>query len=317
MRKIILLLLCIVLACSLSACGGKTAASQADETEEEIIFTEFEWPISEVAAILPEPSSNLGYIYWSEDYGFVMYVSETTLDEFAAYAEACEDCGFTLEPQKGDTYFYVWNEAGYDLALKYMDGDVMFIRVDSPDSTIGQMHREAAGETDEDASTEAVEDIPQTEQPTEEAAETEQPDTPDEPEYNEEEAEASSVYYSTNSLDKAKDGNSGVFSYRHDDQNYDTYWIIDFDEGCAYWFTYGNDNGVCDRVQIDYGDLNEYIVVTYHDGDDSWQYGLHFKRKRQPTNLIQQEEDGTTHEFSATDLSEAMEIMSTMTIVDY
>jgi uncharacterized lipoprotein YehR (DUF1307 family) len=123
--------------------------------------------------------------------------------------------------------------------------------------------------------------------------------------------------YSTNSLEVAKQGDSGVFSYKRAGTNYDIYWIIDFDEGCAYWFTYGNENGTCDRVQIDSGNLNEYIVVTYHDGGDTWQYGLSFKRKNQPDRLIEQHTDGEEYEFTATALSEALEIRDSMTIVDY
>jgi uncharacterized lipoprotein YehR (DUF1307 family) len=138
-----------------------------------------------------------------------------------------------------------------------------------------------------------------------ETAETESTDDP------------SDLTYSTNSLEVAKQGDSGVFSYKRAGTNYDTYWIIDFDEGCAYWFTYGNENGTCDRVQIDSGNLNEYIVVTYHDGSDTWQYGLSFKRKNQPDGLIEQHTDGEEYEFTATVLSEALEIRDLMTIVDY
>jgi ABC-type glycerol-3-phosphate transport system substrate-binding protein len=138
-----------------------------------------------------------------------------------------------------------------------------------------------------------------------EQAETESTDDP------------AALTYSTNSLESAKEGNSGVFSYKQSGTNYDVYWIIDFDEGYAYYFTYGNENGTCERVQIESGTLNEYIVVTYHDGGDTWQYGLSFKRKNQPDRLIQQDTNGGEYEFSATNLKDALEIRDTMTIVDY
>lgn len=50
----------------------------------------------------------------------------------------------------------------------------------------------------------------------------------------------SPVFYSTNDYETAKNGNTGVFSYRDRGSSYDIYWIIDFDEGYVYYFTDGN-----------------------------------------------------------------------------
>ena len=125
-----------------------------------------------------------------------------------------------------------------------------------------------------------------------------------------------STFYSTNDLETAKKGNSGVFAYKKGG-SYDIYYIIDFDEGYVYSFREGNEDSTCDRLKIESGDLNSYVLITYHDGGDSWSYGLHFKWKNQPDNLILQESDGYETKFSATDLDEALAVRDTKTIIDY
>lgn len=125
------------------------------------------------------------------------------------------------------------------------------------------------------------------------------------------------VYYSTNDKDTAKKGNSGMFAYKSIGGTYDNYWIIDFDEGYVYWFSYGNGETSCDRVKIVSGDLNDVLIITYHDGNTVWSYGLHFKWKNQPDTLILQDNDGFEIKYYTTDLSDALEIRDSMTIVDY
>lgn len=230
-----------------------------------------------------------------------------------------EDVVSTFE-KKGFTN--IQTEPIYDLITGWLtkDGEVEAVSVDgdteySPDvwypadvEVIISYHTFMQDDPSDDENGE-VTDSPDAEEP--DSSET------DEPIESETSKEPSSLTYSTNTLEEAKNGNSGVFSYKCKGTNYDIYWIVDFDEDCAYYFTYGNGNSSCDRVQIDSGDLNEYIVVTYHDGEDSWQYGLHFKRKNQPDRLIQQDTDGETIEFVATGLDDALKIRDSMTIVDY
>ena len=126
-----------------------------------------------------------------------------------------------------------------------------------------------------------------------------------------------SVSYSTNDKKTAKSGNSGVYSYRSNSGSYYTYYIIDFDEGFVYRFCDGNGDTLCDRVKIVSGDLNSCLIITYHDGGDSWSYGLHFKWKNQPDHLIVEDEDGFEWDFSTTSLSDALSIKRSKTICDY
>lgn len=93
---------------------------------------EFKWPNSEIAKLIPQPKSNVGKIEWEHDYGFVIYVANTTQDEFVAYAESCADAGFTVDYNKGDTYYYADNADGYYLNLEYEGNNTMFLRLDEP-----------------------------------------------------------------------------------------------------------------------------------------------------------------------------------------
>lgn len=127
----------------------------------------------------------------------------------------------------------------------------------------------------------------------------------------------SPVYFSTNDRETAKKGNTGVFSYKSMNLQYDIYWIIDFDEGYVYYFTEGNGESSCDRLKIESGDLNSYIVITYHDGDTQWSYKLHFKYVNSPETLIMVDDDGFDYTYSATDLDDALSLKDTKTIKDY
>lgn len=125
------------------------------------------------------------------------------------------------------------------------------------------------------------------------------------------------VYYSTNDLETAKKGNTGVFAYVSTGKFYDVYYIIDFDEGYVYYFLEGEGNDFCDKLKIDFGDLNNYVQITWHDGDLVWSYGLHFKYVNQPDQLIVQDNDGFEIELRPTDLQKALKIRATKNIKEW
>ena len=127
----------------------------------------------------------------------------------------------------------------------------------------------------------------------------------------------SPVFYSTNDYETAKNGNTGVFSYRDKGSSYDIYWIIDFDEGYVYYFTDGNGESFCDRLKIDSGTLNDKVTITYHDGGDTWSYKLHFKYVDHPETLIMVDQNGFDLEYSTTDLDDALNLRATKNIKDY
>lgn len=126
-----------------------------------------------------------------------------------------------------------------------------------------------------------------------------------------------SVSYSTNDEDTVKNGDTGVYSYKSRGGSYDNYYIIDFDEGYVYFFSDGNGSETCERLKIDTGNLNTVLIVTYHDGNDTWQNGLHFKWKNQPDHMVLQDNYGTETDFYTTDLDKALAIKKAKTIVEY
>lgn len=125
------------------------------------------------------------------------------------------------------------------------------------------------------------------------------------------------VYYSTNDKETAKNGNSGKFAYKKSGKFYDTYWLIDFDEGYVYNFPHGDGQMHCDKVKIVSGTLNDSLKVTWHDGSDEWSWYLHFKYVNFSETLIVVDHNGFDYEFTTTDLNKALEILNTKDIKEY
>ena len=136
MKKLIFLLLTVTMLVTFAACDkhddGKLgmASNEAEET-----FAEFEWPKSDIAKLIPVPESNIGRIEWEASDGFVIYVGETTKEDFDKYVDACQENGFTVDYYAGEDFYYGYNEDGFHLYLNYYENDTMFIRMDEPDES--------------------------------------------------------------------------------------------------------------------------------------------------------------------------------------
>ena len=168
---------------------------------------------------------------------------------------------------------------------------------------------------------EAVEESEPAEKDVTEEPETEEKEAEEEAEEEssekDEEQKGEPVDYSTNTMDTVRDGNAGIYSYKSRGGSYAIYYIIDFDEGYVYRFTEGNGDSTCDRLKIDKGDLNTVVIVTYHDGGDTWQNGLHFKHAKMPDHLILEDNDHMEYDFYTTDLDDALQLRDQKTIHDY
>lgn len=194
MKKILSLLLVMGIIFSMAACGQKTDPPVLASEPEEMEFAEFQWPDTDIAKLMPVPKSTIGNINWSQDYGFVIYVAETSLEDYAAYVKECEALGFTSECRKGDDYFYADNEDGYHVALNYQESDVMFVRIDEPkDEAVSEPPAEETP-TETDTSSESPSD-PQVEEPTQTTSPDETASEPEpSAESSEEPAEAKDDY---------------------------------------------------------------------------------------------------------------------------
>ena len=118
----------------------------------------------------------------------------------------------------------------------------------------------------------------------------------------------SPTFYSTNTYEIAKEGKSGVFSYKNKGGTYDIYWIIDFDDGYTYWFTEGIGENTCDRLPIISGTLNEFITIRWNYDCEYTDWHLHFKYKNHPETLVVNDHWGVEIEFTTTDLDDALEL---------
>ena len=128
--------------------------------------------------------------------------------------------------------------------------------------------------------------------------------------------DAPPVSYSTNDKETAKRGETGVYAYKNRGISYNIYYIIDFDEGYVYRFI-DVDDIICDRVKIVSGTLNDVVIITYHDGEDVWSNGLHFKWQNQPDHLVMEDHNHFEFDFYTTDLDDALALRDQKTIIDY
>ncbi len=91
------------------------------------------WSDSEMAKLLPVPKSTIGNIRQDDEKGFVAYIGETTIDEYNAYVEACEDKGFTVDANKTEKLYSAKNEDAYKLSVEYKGNNMIYISVDEPE----------------------------------------------------------------------------------------------------------------------------------------------------------------------------------------
>ena len=130
--------------------------------------------------------------------------------------------------------------------------------------------------------------------------------------------EIDGLYYTTNSRDDFKDGDHGVYCYSRLAGSYKIYIIIDFDEGYIYYFCHGNGDEVCDRCEIDSGDLNSLCYFTYHfDDGEEVLYAVNWSWKRTPNHLVFQSEFGESWDYYPENLENAIELRDTKEIIDY
>ncbi len=64
-----------------------------------------------------------------------IYVGETSIDDFNAYADECSDQGFSVDYERGDKFYNAKDENGNKLSLSYQGNNVMVIQIRKPDET--------------------------------------------------------------------------------------------------------------------------------------------------------------------------------------
>ena len=253
---------------------------------------EFEWSTTGISTILPKTSSTVGKILTDSSDAFKVKVGNTSFDEFKEYVKKCEEVGFIIDSKKEENLYQSKNADGYELEIKYLGANTIEISLKAPKSEENTIPKD-------EPEKEPEENEPTTEEP------------------KQEEPKKESVYYSTNDKDSVKNGNTGVYAYRSNGGQYYNYYIIDFDEGYVYFFSEGNGSESCDKVKITSGDLNNTLIITYHDSASTWQEGLHFKYKRQPDHLIVEDHNHFEFDFYSTNLDDALKIRDKKHITNY
>ena len=124
------------------------------------------WPTSTVGKLVPVPKSQVGFIEWEADYGFVIYVGETSKEEYDEYVSQCIDSGFDVNFSRNGDYFYADNEDGFHLSVNYYGNDIMVVRADQPYDWEEEASEEPSGEvtTSDEPEAEASETQEETEE---------------------------------------------------------------------------------------------------------------------------------------------------------
>lgn len=123
----------------LAGCGKQ---SEINESK----FSEFKWPDSEIAKLLPAPKSNIGKIEHEASSSFHIYVGKTTKEDFNAYVDSCKEKGFTYDYSSSDDSYSADNTEGYHLSLDYYEDSWEY---EEPHMSISIWERSEDNESDE------------------------------------------------------------------------------------------------------------------------------------------------------------------------
>lgn len=88
------------------------------------------WPTSDIAKQLPVPKSDYGNLYSSRDSCIIVYIGNTTVEDFNSYVYECMKKGFEKDASRTDYHFHADNKSGYDVTVEYQGFNTMFIRID-------------------------------------------------------------------------------------------------------------------------------------------------------------------------------------------
>lgn len=102
------------------------------ELEKPIEMSSITWPTSKAGKQLPAPKSTKGKFTHENDDGFNVYIGNTSKDDYNSYVKACSDKGFTVNYDKGDSFYNADNSAGWHVSIKYEGNNIMSIDIDAP-----------------------------------------------------------------------------------------------------------------------------------------------------------------------------------------
>lgn len=98
-------------------------------------LTNIIWPNSDVANSLPRPKSTMGEIYTDKSNEFIVYIGNTTIDDYNEYVNTCLNSNYKVDYKKTSKEYTAKNSNGYNLTVSYEGGDVMYIKVKPEDTS--------------------------------------------------------------------------------------------------------------------------------------------------------------------------------------
>lgn len=91
------------------------------------------WPETEMAKLLPVPTSTTGKIQSNDKDGFTVYIGGTSIEDYNAYVKSCEEKGFTVDAQKDDKHYTAKNAESYKLTVNYEGNNIVYISITEPE----------------------------------------------------------------------------------------------------------------------------------------------------------------------------------------
>ena len=117
-------------------------------------FDKITWPTSELAKLIPQPSSDIGKINLDSSRYLSIDVGNTTEADFKEYAQKCSDAGFNVDYKKSDTYYIASDTNGNRLNITYDEDKIMCIQLRAADTADDSENSEAdTAATDTDTTT--------------------------------------------------------------------------------------------------------------------------------------------------------------------
>lgn len=98
-----------------------------------IEMTEIDWEDIDAFKLLPKPKSTEGHIEWENSDSALVYLGNTSPDDFKDYIKACKKAGFRKDYRKGDDYYYADHKRkNKNISLNYEGFNIMRIKISKP-----------------------------------------------------------------------------------------------------------------------------------------------------------------------------------------
>ncbi|MFI3173948.1 MAG: DUF4839 domain-containing protein [Bacillota bacterium] len=108
----------------------------------------FTWSNQTTAKSLPTPQSNIGKYEWNRDNGFLLYVSDTTENDYITYVNECIASGFDVDIDTGSDYLYAKDIKDNRLTLNYEGNRTMRIELTISDEQVESPASQSSIEND-------------------------------------------------------------------------------------------------------------------------------------------------------------------------